>query len=79
MGLLIAPGKDAGELASALGLPKYTRAFTLRVRCGEVATIEAEFSAPADGTARLVEVFKRYRLEEAPLVCGPRTKERTAE
>jgi len=50
----------------ALNLPKNTVAFTFRMRANEAATLEVETLVQLDGAEELVNVFKRYRLEEEP-------------
>lgn len=62
--LLSAPSESARQIMQALNLPPQTVAFTLRMRAGEVATLEVETYAPQDGAEDLVNVLKRYRLEE---------------
>lgn len=69
MAILTAPSAAAGQIATALNLPKNTVAFTLRVRIGEAATLEVETYADASGAEELATVLKRYRLEE--LEGGP--------
>lgn len=61
---LTAPSEAARKIAAALNLPKTTVAFTLRVRVGEVATLEVESYAEASCAEELATVLKRYRLEE---------------
>lgn len=58
----------AQQILQALKLPKNTVAFTFRMRVGEIATVELEMYAEADGAAPLATVLKRYRLEE---IGGP--------
>jgi len=41
-------------------------AFTFRMRANEAATLEVETLVQLDGAEELVNVFKRYRLEEEP-------------
>lgn len=64
MALLMAPGKQAGELVRALGLPRETRWFELRVACGEVATLTACVFVQDSKTGEVSEVLRRFRLEE---------------
>jgi len=64
MALLKAPGKQAKELALALGLPSETRWFELRVACGEVATLTVGVLVKDSKTGALAEVLRRFRLEE---------------
>ena len=54
-----------GKLAKTLGLPKYTRAFTLRFEVGKVVTVECEyFPEPIDG--ELIAVLEQYELHNRP-------------
>lgn len=62
--LLTAPSEAARQIMRALNLPTNTVAFTLRMRAGEIATLEVETYAEQDGAEELVTVLKRYRLEE---------------
>jgi hypothetical protein len=64
MALLAAPSEAARQIMRALNLPPKTVAFTLRMRAGEIATLEVETYAEADGAEELATVLKRYRLEE---------------
>jgi hypothetical protein len=64
MAILTAPSDAARKIAAALNLPNNTVAFTLRVRVGEVATLEVESYAEDSGVEELATVLKRYRLEE---------------
>lgn len=64
MALLTATSKAAQQIVRALNLPPRTVAFTLRMRVGEIATLEVETYAEDDGAEELATVLKRYRLEE---------------
>lgn len=75
MALLTANCDAARQIMRALNLPKNTVAFTLRMRAGEIATLDVETYAEADGANELATVLKRYKLEalEEPnaRVSGP--------
>lgn len=64
MTLLKAPSAAALEIIRALNLPPRTVAFTLRMRMGEIATLEVETYAEAEGASELATALKRYRLQE---------------
>lgn len=64
MALLKAPSEAVSQIARALNLPKNTLAFTLRVRAGEIATLEVETYVEQGGVLELATVLKRYKLEE---------------
>lgn len=64
MALLTATSEAARQIMRALNLPKNTVAFTLRMRAGEIATLEVETYAAQDGAEELATVLKRYKLEE---------------
>lgn len=64
MTILTAPSDAAKKIGDALGLPKNTVAFTLRVRAGEAAMLEVECYAEDSGAEELATVLKRYRLVE---------------
>jgi hypothetical protein len=64
MALLSGKSAAAAQIARALKLPKYTIAFTLHVRAGELATLEVESYAEEECAEELAIVLKRYRLEE---------------
>lgn len=70
MALLTAPSEAARSIAKALNLPKNTIAFTLRMRVGEVATLEVETHAGQEEGKALATVLQHYRLEE---IEGPNT------
>ena len=63
MALLTAPSEAARQIMRALNLPKNTVAFTLRMRVGEIATLDVETYAEADGVEDLATVLRRYKLE----------------
>lgn len=67
MALLTAPSEAARQIMRALNLPKNTVALTLRMRAGEIATLEVETYAKQEGAEELATVLKRYRLEELEL------------
>jgi len=64
MTIIHGTSKAVQEIARALNLPRHTKGFTLRMRAGEIATLEVETYVEADGTKELVKALKRYRLEE---------------
>jgi hypothetical protein len=63
MNLLMGRGDDAARMAKALGLPKYTRRFTLDMPAGDAAVVTVESYVDAgDATDFLCPIFERYRL-----------------
>lgn len=64
MALLTANSEAAGQILRALNLPEDTIAFTLRMRAGEIATLDIETYAQQEGVTELTTVLKRYKLEE---------------
>ena len=66
MNLLMGHGPDAMKIAEALGLPKYTRRFTLDMTVGEAAVVTVELEKYIEGDTATVEgltsVFERYQL-----------------
>ena len=63
MTLLHTNSTAANELVKALNLPENTIAFTLRMRVGEVATLEVETYVEAN-EEDLITAIKRYKIEE---------------
>ena len=64
MPYLTAPSEAARQIMRALNLPKNTVAFTLRMRAGEIATLEVETYAGQEGAEDLATVLRRFKLEE---------------
>ena len=63
MNLLMGHGDDAMKIAKALGLPKYTRHFTLDMPADDAAVITVESYVEAENaTDELCAIFERYRL-----------------
>jgi hypothetical protein len=66
MNLLMGHGPDAMKIAKALGLPKFTRRFTLDMTVGEAAVVTVELEKYIEGDNATVDalttVFERYRL-----------------
>lgn len=54
----------AALIIRALNLPKNTYAFTLKMRAGEIVTVEVESYADPPSIEALAPVLKRYRLAE---------------
>jgi hypothetical protein len=54
------------KLCKILGLPKYTKEFTLRCAVGGIVTIECEYypSFNIDEHGELITEFKKYKLQE---------------
>lgn len=78
-------GHQIGKaLCEALGLPKYTRSFTLRCEVGQIVTAECEYHPDID-TATLETCIAKFELhrkadeprEEAPLNFDTWMRERT--
>jgi endonuclease YncB( thermonuclease family) len=64
MNLLMGHGPDAMRIAAALGLPKFTRRFTLVMEPGEpaIVTVEKYIEGDTATVEGLTSVFERYRL-----------------
>jgi len=63
MNLLMGHGPDAMKIAKALGLPEFTRRFTLDFPAGDAAVVTVESYVDAgDATDFLCPIFERYRL-----------------
>jgi hypothetical protein len=67
---MIASQQISKELCDALGLPKYTRGFTLRCYTGELVTVECEYYP--DGSFQ--PALARYHLlarDDSPAAAAP--------
>jgi hypothetical protein len=65
MNLLTGNSKIAGDLCRLLGLPKNTRAFTLRVEEGQIATVWVTYYPEEPGSfgSPVSQMFKLVPLE----------------
>lgn len=64
MAALTSNSEAVGLIMRALNLPKNTVAATLRMRSGELVTLEIETVVEDDSLIALASVLNRYRLEE---------------
>ena len=71
MDLLVAPSKAAQQIIRALNLPPNTVGFTLRMRAGEVATLEIETYCNSESAEPLATVLKQYHLQAIEEPNGP--------
>jgi hypothetical protein len=60
------------ELAELLGLPKHTRAFTLRCAVNEIVSVECEYYPEMPSAGALETIFARYELVERSLPMAQR-------
>lgn len=66
MAYLTGSSLESIEIVNALGLPKGTRWFELRIGRNEVATVTACIQVKDEVTGGLSDVLKRFRLEQQP-------------
>lgn len=65
-------GRQIGqELCDALGLPKNTIGFTLRVYANEIVTVSCEYAPDDPGIVRLLGKFDLVQRDSAPDATEP--------
>lgn len=62
MTILTCPSVEAAAIAKALGLPKNTTGFILRVMVGEIPTIEVHTCVQSEVTQELCSVVQKFKL-----------------
>lgn len=66
MSVLHGKSKEIVELCKILGLPEYTRRFTLNAEVDSIATIDCEYFPTKEDMERGNVFFKKYELHEIP-------------
>jgi hypothetical protein len=62
--ILNSDSHGAAQIAAALGLPKNTIGFSLKIEAGKPALLHASMHVEDSAAAELTEVLKRYELHE---------------